>query len=140
VSSETVTAHAWLAATLQGDATLQSLTGSRIYRNQADEGAPTPYVVWSYQGGHHVQGVGTARIMADLVFQVKAIGLVKQDAAALRAIADQLDAVLQGASGSTAAGAVYACVGEQPVDYEETDSGIRYWHLGALYRLIARGA
>jgi hypothetical protein len=139
MSTETVVAHAWLEQVLLGDAALSGLVDGHIYRGAAPEDTVGPVVIWDTLGGSYTTGLGGRRVWAELVMQVKAVGDVAESGT-VATIATALDTALQGAFGRTAHGAVYACIGEQPVDYDEVDSGIRYWHLGATYRVIAQAA
>ncbi len=136
---ETVRIEQWLYALLSGDSLLSTLVGGRIYSYVAPQGAPPPWplVVYSYQGGYDVRGVGPARIMVSAVYQIKAIGQ-GQSFAPLQPVADRLDALLQGASGSVLDGQVLMCVREQPVAYVEISAGVPYRHLGGLWRMIAQ--
>lgn len=134
---ETTRVEAWLDGLLKGDSTLNTAVGGRIYGYLAPQDAAVPYVIYSYQRGHDVFGVGTARIMAHTAYQVKVVGQTKSFVA-LETIANRLDIVLQGASGSVVDGEILACVREQPISYVETDSGVQYRHLGGLYRIIVQ--
>jgi len=137
---ETVRVEQWLYALLTGDTGpdgVHTLVGGRIYSYVAPQGAELPYVVYSYQGGYDVRGVGPARIMVSAVYQIKAIGQ-GHSFAPLQPVADRLDALLQGASGSVLDGHVLMCVREQPVAYVEISAGVPYRHLGGLWRMIAQ--
>lgn len=134
---ETLRVDQWLYGVLSGDATLSSLVGGRIYGYIAPQDAPLPFVVYSHQEGHDVRGVGPARIMASLVYQVKAVGQ-GGSFAPLKPIADRLDQLLQGASGTIVDGRVLMCVREQTVEYVEVDDGVQYRYLGGLWRIIAQ--
>lgn len=127
----------WLYGVLASDAAVQALIGTRVYAYLAPQGAKLPYVVFSYQGGHDVRGVGPGRVMVSAIYQVKAVG-EGGSFAGLKPIVDALDGLLQGASGSVVDGAVLMCTREQPLAYVETDSGVLYRHLGGLWRIIAR--
>lgn len=134
---ETLRAEQWLYTVLSGDTTLSSLVGGRIYSYLAPQDAVLPFVVYSHQAGHDVRGVGPTRIMTSLVYQVKAVGQ-GGSFQPLKAIADRLDVLLQGASGSVVDGTVLMCVREQPVEYVEVENGVQYRHLGGLWRIIAQ--
>ncbi len=136
---ETFRAEQWLYALLTGDGGaggVNTLVSGRIYAYIATSGAVFPLVVYSHQGSRDVRGVGPTRIMASLVYQVKVIG--KGSAAgfgAIKAVADRIDALLQGANGSVVDGRVLSCVREQGISYVEQDAVDVYSHLGGLYRL-----
>jgi len=134
---ETARAHEWLYGVLSNDATLNSYVSGRVYRRLAPQGATMPYVVFQFQGGHDVQAVGPYRVMSQLVCVVKAVGLATTYTT-LKTIADRVDSLLQAASGTTTDGRVLSCVREIPIDYEETDAGVRYQHLGGQYRLYVQ--
>ncbi len=136
---ETFRAEQWLYTLLTTDSGaggVNTLVGGRIYAYVAPSGAAFPLVVYSHQGSHDVRGVGPTRIMASMVYQVKVIG--KSSAAgfgAIKAVADRLDTLLQGASGSVVDGRVLSCVREQGISYVENSGSDVYSHLGGLYRL-----
>lgn len=135
---ETIRIEQWLYTLLSGDATLTALVGARIYAYVAAQGAAMPFVVFNLQDGSDVMGVGTARIMFDGLYQVKGINEASSFAS-LKPIADRIDTLLQGNSGSVLDGAILACTREQPLSYVETDEDRQYRHLGGLYRILAQG-
>jgi len=134
---ETVRVEQWLYRVLSQDMTLGDMVGGRIYAYVAPQDAPFPFILISHQAGHDVRGVGPARVMVSLVYQVKVVGQ-GGSFAPLQPIADRIDALLQGASGAVVDGQVLMCVREQPVAYVEVDDGVQYRHLGGLYRIIAQ--
>ena len=127
----------WLYATLNGDATLMALV-SGVHNAIATQGAALPYVVFNFQGGGDVRGVGPTRIMSSALYQVKAVG-GGASYAPLKAAVDRMDLLLQGASGSVTDGWIYSCVREQPIAfYETTPGGVQYRHAGGLYRIVVQ--
>jgi hypothetical protein len=135
---ETARVDRWLYELLSGDQELQSLVGDRVYGYLAPPGAQFPFVVFTHQGGHDVLGVGPARVMAHLLYQVKAVGK-GNSFAPLQPIADRVDALLQGASGSVVDGYVLICVREHPFAFVEVDNGVEYRHIGGLWRILISG-
>jgi len=139
---ETFRAEQWLYSLLTGDTGpggVNTFVGGRIYAYVAPSGASFPFVVYSYQGGHDVQGIGPARIMASGVYQVKVVGKAATVAfGAIKAIADRIDTLLQGASGTVVDGRVLSCVREQGISYVEISGSDVYSHLGGLYRLLVQ--
>lgn len=127
----------WLYETLSGDPTLSALVGGRIYSYLAPPTAALPFVLFAHQAGRDVRIVGGRRVLVDMVYQVKAVGS-GGSFQPLKSIADRLDALLQGASGSVVDGVVYMCVREQPLAYVEVEKGVEYRHLGGFWRIIAQ--
>lgn len=140
---ETIRVEQWLYTVLTTDAGVggvSTLVGGRIYAYVAPSEATFPLVVYSRQAGHDVMGVGTARIMVSEVYQVKVIG--RGSAAgfgAIEAVADRIDTLLQGASGSVVDGQILSCVREREVSYAENSGSDIYSHLGGLYRIQVQG-
>lgn len=130
---ETARAYAWLYSTLTGDATLQALVGTRVYRDVAPAAASYPLVVFSLQAGTDLMVVGATRVWSNLVCVVRAVGLA-QTYATLQQIASRIDELLHAAVGTD----VLMCVREVPIDYTETDYGESYAHVGGQYRLLVR--
>lgn len=127
----------WIYATLSADATLTGLVSTRIYDGLAPQGGALPYVVYNHMGGADLLGIGAIRVFANGLYQVKAVCKGNSYAPA-KAIADQVDELLHGASGATTDGVVLACVREQPLALIEQQDGIEYRHVGGIYRLFVQ--
>lgn len=135
----TILANQWLYARLSSDPVLAQLVGERIYSPPAPPGAELPFVLYRYQAGYDVRGVGATRIMTDLVYQVQVVGR-GASVSPLQPIADRLDVLLQGASGSVGNGRVLTCVREQPIAYPEVVDGVTYHYVGGLWRILVQEA
>ncbi len=134
---ESARVEEWLYTVLSGDAALAALV-SGVYGYLAPQGTASPWVTFSHQAGTDVMVVGTARIMTNFLYQVKATGS-GESMAALKAVADRIDAVLQAASGTVSDGRIISCVREQDLVMVETDlSGTRWNHAGGIYRIYAQ--
>lgn len=127
----------WLYATLTGDATLAAAVSTRCYSDVAPQGAAFPLLLFTMMDGTDVMGVGTARIMVNAIYQVKVIGQ-GSSYSPLKPIADRIDAVLQGKTGSVVDGVILACTREQPIRYMEIAGETQYRHLGGLYRVFVQ--
>lgn len=133
--NEAFRGYEWLYSTLSAGTALVAVVSTRLYRHHAPQGAVVPYVVFRYEGGHDVAGVGTARVMTEGVYQVRATGLWA-DYATIKSAADQIDTLLQGASGTTSDTTIAACVREEVFELNDlADDGQSYAHVGGLYRL-----
>lgn len=135
--AETLVAEAWLQSVLNGDSTLNTAVGGRIYSYVAPPGATFPHVIYQNQAARDVRGNGPQRIMANMLYTVKVIGETTSFAS-IEAAANRIDAVLQAVSGSTVRGVVVACVREQPFSLVESTPSGQYRHLGGVYRLWAQ--
>lgn len=134
---EVAYADQWLYDKLTTDVTLAGLVGNRIYSYVAPAGATFPLIVYAYQGGNDLAEVGNLRIFNTGLYQVKAVGQ-GLSMAAIAPIAHRIDTVLHRASGSVVGGSILACVREQPLSYAEHSGGVRYNHLGGLYRILVQ--
>lgn len=137
--SEIVRADVWLHGKLSVDATLTAAVSTRIYSYLAPSGTTFPFVVYAFQGGADVSAIGAIRIMNSGLYQVKAVGQ-GNSMVAVEAIANRIDALLHGVTGTVSGGVILACVREQPLAYVENSNGIRYNHLGGLYRIFIQSA
>lgn len=135
--NEIARAFEWLYDTLTEDSTLATLVGARVYRGVAPQGEARPCVVYNAAAGHDVMTVGTARVITHVVVTVKAVGR-NTDYAALKSVADALDAALHGARGSASGALVLSCYREMPLDYIEHTQTETYAHLGGQYRLLVQ--
>lgn len=124
---------------LQGDATLTSLVGNRIYEYQAPKGTTFPYIVFYNQTApRDIRGVGTATIMTDTLYAIKAIDQ-STSYSTVKAINQRIHELLHGIQavvGIAQQGTVVGIVREEAIKYPEVDSGKHYRHLGGLYRIF----
>lgn len=131
-------ADGWLYSVLSGDATLAGLVSTRVYGHIAPQEAAFPLVLFALQSSSDVQILGPNRIMTNMHYVVRGVTEGGSFGGTLKTMAERIDAVLQAASGTVAAGQVFACVREQPFALVETVQGKQYRHLGGVYRLAAR--
>ncbi|MFN7948380.1 MAG: hypothetical protein U0Z53_23715 [Blastocatellia bacterium] len=127
--------EAWIYSRLTADATITArIPASAICAYRAPEGTPLPFIIFSYQAGGDVQGLGTARTLTRAIYQIK---LVCQGAPAEAdlAIADRLDTIFQTAVTETQQGWQFTSRRERPLSYVETlpASSELIFHLGGLY-------
>lgn len=132
---EVTEAKRWIYETLKADAQLVAVVGTRIYPDIAPQGKPRPYLIFNFQGGVDVSGLGTARLQTNPLFQVRIVTDGAPNDAARTADA-RLDEVLQNSSADTSNGYMFSARREMPVDRPEFDAdNNRYHNLGGLYRL-----
>jgi hypothetical protein len=131
----------WLYATLAADGPLTAALGAPDYI--ASDVAPTawgdgPFVVFSGVSLLDVRGVGTARIMANDLWTVKAVGRGSTyDVVA--PIARRIDALVSDAQATLAGGAILIAHRDGRVRYTESDEQGQTWcHLGGTYRIISQ--
>lgn len=127
---------------LAGDSTLNGLLASppagwskSIYYNQAPDGAPFPFVIFSRQSG-----IATYTNVTKPAFELD-IWLVKgvdrsATADTAEAISARIDALLTDASLSISGSTLLYLRRQSDVDYPEVTDNIRYVHSGSLYRLV----
>lgn len=127
----------WIHDALASDATITGLVGDRIYDGIAPEGASFPYIVYNYQGGADAVAVGAIRVLNQSVYQIKAVDCAQSYSGAAQ-IADQIDNLLQAATGATIDGQILGTNREQPIMYAEVNDKQQYRHAGGLYRIFAQ--
>lgn len=110
----------------------------RVFTDAGDDAATYPFIVITFlapAGRGDVKAIGGAgRVMTDLLFIVKSCG---PDMVQVLAIDEAVDAALDGASGTSAAGdlRVLSCSRERPFDLPEITAGRRIQQIGGVYRL-----
>lgn len=156
----TLVGQEWINARLAGDATLRSILSVPAGQSRVAMGvAPSawgagPFVTFSPQVPMaDVFGTGSARIMGAGEWLVRAGGMVATDKGtpsaiaaanarwgAVKAAAKRIDALLHGATGTTADGEVIACVRvEDHFMPSEERPGEVFYFLGGQYRVEATG-
>lgn len=127
---------------LAGDTTLNNLLAApasgyskAIYHNVAPAGAGFPYVLFSKQSG-----VPTETLAAPTAFQtdVWLVKAVDQDTTAndAEAAASRVTVLLNDAALSISGASLMYLRRQSDVEYEEVTDGVRYQHVGSLYRLV----
>lgn len=125
-------ADAWLISRLEGDPTLAGLI-SGVYSEIIPAGRSLPAVRFHVQMANDTLGVGAHRILTHLTYLV--VGVYKGTSPApLLPIADRIDNLLHGASGSTVDIDVLSVVRSEPFSMSDFDSGEHYWHVGGMYK------
>lgn len=129
-------ANKWIYARLSGDATITGIVSTRIYARKAPKDATYPLIVYNYQAGTDAQGVGTARVLTQTVFQVKVICKGKPDAD-VHTVADQIDELIGKGIHELQNDVRISSRRESPIEFEEDtpNSDKSFYHLGGLYRL-----
>lgn len=135
---ESNAAERWIYAKLSTDATLITKVGTRTYNTRRPPESALPCVIWQLQSGDDVILLGAVRLWSNLRYLVRGIGETGSYGGDLQAIADRIDALLHGASGSNVDGTVWTCVRAAPFQMIETVAGREYRHLGGIYRIQAR--
>ena len=127
------TAEQWLYQTLTANATIAA---AGVY-NAVAGGTTTRYVVFQFQGGSRYKVIGNVDVWSDLVYLIKVVdkSTTYNTSKPLRAA---ITSALDGASGTTVDGVVFACIREAPIRYVEVSNGVEYRHSGDLWRIYAR--
>lgn len=125
----------FLAARLGGDATLAGYVGGRIYQDLAPATASWPVVTFAPLSAPDTSANGATRVLTRILYLIK--GITLDDLPQAAAIADRLDALLQGASGPAGSdGYVAGVARESGFSYTElAEGGGIYRHLGGQYRV-----
>lgn len=131
--AEQAAAERWLYSVLSGDELLAGLGVVGVHAYTTRETDAMPYILYQYQGGYDVRGVGPARVMAAMLYVVR--GVREGPMSGLVAISTRIDNLLQAQSGSNVDGTVIGCVRERPFSLPERVEGRTFSHLGGVYRL-----
>jgi hypothetical protein len=126
-----------LRAKLAGDSGITTaLGGTAIYESLAPQGTDPPYVIYNKQSGVPKYTLGGSAFENQL-YMVKVVTEAPSMAGA-GSIAERINGVLtDGALTMTGRTQLYLRR-ENDVEYVETDSGKRFNHSGALYRVITQ--
>jgi hypothetical protein len=127
---------------LAGDTTLNNLLGTpatgyskSIYHNAAPPNAGFPYVLFNKQSGVPTEAFQDPSALETDVWLVKAVDR-GTSADAAEAAAERIKTLLNDAALSIS-GATHLYLRRQSdVEYEEETDGVRYHHVGSLYRLV----
>lgn len=133
---ELIEIDAYLKATLDGDSTIISNAPGLAWRSLADDGTPTPFTIFNWQGGKGDSiTVNGRRIFTRVVYKVEAVGPI-ENYAAIAATAGRIDALFALVRNAFTANAnIYAIKRTQAISRDEMVKGFRWAHLGGLFEL-----
>lgn len=127
---------------MAGDSTLNALLASpptgyskAIYHQVAPDAAAHPFVIFNKQAGTPTYAMVTTPAYETDVWLIKA---VDKDTSAddAEAVAARLNALLTDGVLSISGATQLYLRRQSDIDYEETDDGVVYRHVGSLYRLL----
>lgn len=126
---------------LAGDGTLNALLGTpasgyskAIYHNAAPQGAAFPLVIFNKQSGVPTQAMRDPSAFETDIWLIK--GVARGDTAdPAEAIATRLNDLLNDGTLSISGATQLWLRRESDVEYMELADGVRYHHVGALFRL-----
>jgi hypothetical protein len=147
--NELIGAQAWLDSVLKGDATLRGYLARRWWADAAPETDPATLAPPAYPLGIYTL-VSTVdrrrlsqRVLTEAVYRVVVIG-EGGGIAALQAAASRVDALLndKSAQAITIGGESFTvgCYREAPYYRPCWENGVRFEHVGGLYRVIIHPA
>lgn len=139
--------YEFLQEKLKADATIQATFGSpaRVYQRNAPEGIPVyPLLLIRFVSAIPLVTLGAIDVHSSALFDV--IGVTRDNStASIKAGVNRVDALLNRASGTTAAGEIFFVHKADLTEIATTDppspgGGARIQNLGRTWRLILQGA
>lgn len=135
MGTEITTVETWLYSQLSGDAVG---VADRVYSGYAPRPATFPLVIFDYQAPEDdLMVVNLSRIWSSGSWIVKVVDR-ESSLSTLKTIAESIDTILHGQSGSADGGTVVSCYRTQPFKITELIDGVAYRHLGGIYRIRAQ--
>ena len=128
----------WMKATLLADANVTAEVVDRVFLDRAPSSITTyPYIIIQNQTAETVRGVGTASVMDDTIYIVKAV--TQGEFSVLNTLVSAIDnSLISPVGGTTIYGDVFACVKESPFRLESVEDGKQYRYLGTEFRVHAQ--
>lgn len=131
-----------LYGAMSGDGTLNGMLGTAapgytraIYHDQAPEGAPYPFVVFSKSSGVPTEAFHDPSAFENDVWLIKAVDQ-STSADQAESIADRLKTLLSDQTLTISGATLLYLRRQSDVEYPETVEGVLYRHCGALWRLV----
>lgn len=136
---ETNAAEKWLRDTLMADVTLAGVVSTRVWNTRRPDGGAFPCVIFQVQNpGADFVVLGAVRMWSRMTYVVRGIAEQSSYEGTVKSIADRIDAVLHGGSGTNGSGTVYTCVRTGPFQMAEVVDGREFRHLGGVYQVQVR--
>lgn len=124
----------WLYQVLSTDPQIQSALGNRIFSGAIPQKVEFPYCFFFLQSGMDVQGLGTVRTKARLLYAIRVIERGRMSEGAILA-ANRIDEIVGKAVQVVHMGLEISGRREQPLRYTDFEGDIRFDHLGGVYAL-----
>lgn len=130
-------AETWIKATLLAATGVTDYVADRVFDAPPPEGTQYPYIIFNMASTDDVRGVGTARIMSDTIYTVKAvIGTGQHEDMGAIAAAIDVALTLEQPEAVGTDGSIEACVRQRGVRYTEYTAGNEYAHRGGDYQIL----
>lgn len=132
-------AKKWIYDSLIANSDILAAVSTRVYSDYVPEPPASrvyPYVLFDYLGGADVDALGTWRIFARPLFQVRVV-TDGRPTTTTRKVSKRIDDVLQVTQSVVSGEFQFSARREQPISRVETDAGTgkKYHNLGGLYRV-----
>lgn len=132
-------AKKWIYDSLIANADILAAVSTRVYGDYVPEPPASrvyPYILYDFLGGSDVDALGTSRIFARPLFQVRVV-TEGRPTTTTRKVSKRIDDVLQVTQAVVSGEFQFSARREQPVNRPETDAGTgkKYHNLGGLYRV-----
>lgn len=135
--TETFVIEEWMYGILSARPTLITKVAGRIHEGEPPNNPTYPLIVYNWQAGNDVRGIGATRIMANCLYLVRAI--TKGDSfSPLVDIVKDIDAALHDVRGNAPSGAIISSWRVEPYKDSPVEGGVLYKALGGLYRVLVR--
>jgi hypothetical protein len=140
--SEVAQAFAFIDSTMRADSALMAAATGGVWQGIAEIGVLPPFVIYGQQANSDITTMTKTRLWASILMQVKAMGPVKPNYAALVTIADRIDALFKSVRyvGLPGGGGVLECYRDGSIALDEVVNGVQWSQLGGLYRIDLQGS
>ena len=133
--SEIQEAKNWIYDKLVANADIASVVSTRIYADNYPGTRVFPYILYNWQGGGDLRGVGKKRLASEPLFQIRVVTIGAPDTNA-KLVDKRLDDVLEASANDLSGDYYFTASREGFVDRPEYDSAnTRYHNLGGIYRI-----
>lgn len=129
----------WMYSQLAGDATVTSVVGTRIFADEAPQGADFPLVIYAHIGNVDVlRTFGTGRVCKTIML-VRVVGKGSSVQGDILTVADRFDPLLL-TSGVTVDGVHLSTQHDQHHVRKDSENGIPLSYLGSYYLVFSQPA
>ena len=139
--SELQEAKNWIYDKLSANTDITGVVSSRIFADNYPGSFSTrtfPYILYNYQGGGEIRGVGKNRQASEPLFQIRVVTQGAPDTNA-KLVDKRIDDVLSAATSDVSGDYYFSAERIDPVDRAEYDAtNQRFHNLGGIYRVWIR--
>jgi hypothetical protein len=139
MAAELARVEQWIYTTLAADPTVANAVGTRIYADEAPQGATFPLIIFAHIGNvDTLRTLGTGRV-SKTIWLVRAIDKGSSALGTVKTVADRFDSLLL-VTDTVVDGVRFSSQHDQHAIRKDSENGVPLSYLGSYYLIFCQPA